>query len=162
MVTAVAFRPDGRAIATGTGEGTIRLWNLADGKTIGPVLKQATRITTLEFSPDGSTLLSGTSGGSGAFWDLRGYERIGPEFAHEGMLLAAAYSHDGRYAVTSGGDLKARIWNTAPLASDPANVKRFCQTVTGLERGADKAIRALPAQEWRERVEVLNMSPAKR
>lgn len=70
-VTALAFSPDGRFLATGSRPNELILWDLDTGQPIGPHLVAETgEITALEFSQDGNTLFAGSVDGVLSAWDL--------------------------------------------------------------------------------------------
>jgi WD40 repeat protein len=70
-VNGVAFSPDGKLLATGEGDGTVRAWNPATGDPVGaPLLTgsgPADALDVLAFSPDGKQLAGGNSLGGGSF-----------------------------------------------------------------------------------------------
>lgn len=74
-VCAVAFAPDGRTAATGSMDGTVRLWDLPSGKEIARFGKELPRfsggwVLTVAFSPDGRTLVSGGLDKIASVWDV--------------------------------------------------------------------------------------------
>ena len=72
-VTSVAFSPDGKTLASGNTDGTIRMWDMASGRPIGqPPHRPPRRHLSVAFSPDGKTLASGNVDHTVQLWDLAG------------------------------------------------------------------------------------------
>jgi WD40 repeat protein len=73
LVSGVAFRPDGRVLATGSpntrGRRSVRLWDVATGLTIGEPLIHSGTVATLCFSPDGKRLATLDDSGTNRLWD---------------------------------------------------------------------------------------------
>jgi WD40 repeat protein len=70
-VTAAAFSRDGRTLATGSVDGTIRLWDVGDHTQFeGPLSGHTAAVTSLDFSPDGAKLLSASRDHTMRMWPV--------------------------------------------------------------------------------------------
>jgi WD40 repeat protein/serine/threonine protein kinase len=103
-VSAVAFSPDGKSLATGDEVGMVRIWNLATRAEITTIRASTNSIGALVFSPDGQLLATGSSNESGVWhWATRqrlldlGTVANQIAFAHNGQLLAVC-NFDGNEA----------------------------------------------------------------
>src|SRR5712691_9228553 len=68
FVTSVAFSPDGKTIASGSVDGTVKLWDVSTGTGLR-TLKGNPFISSVAFSPDGEILASGGDGIK--LWNVR-------------------------------------------------------------------------------------------
>lgn len=64
-VTALAISPDGKTLASGAWDHTVRLWNLSAGREVATLEGHKGRVNAVCFSPDGKTLASGGDSAEG-------------------------------------------------------------------------------------------------
>ncbi|HEV3436411.1 MAG TPA: serine/threonine-protein kinase [Gemmata sp.] len=116
----VTFSPDGRTIASAGFDGTIRQWDVADGKQVNSINAHGNNYAErVSYLKGGKRLAScgaffpSTSDGGGALrvWDAgtgqevhswRGYEAKG--------VISLAISPDGTYALTGSREKTVRLW----------------------------------------------------
>jgi RNA polymerase sigma factor (sigma-70 family) len=127
--TSAAFAPDGRALATASADGIVRLWEVATWKVRAEFRGHRDRVTALAFGPDGR-LFTGGLDTVILGWDVRP-----PRSPAKGTFADAWHalaSHDTRLAFGAQGQFlaepsKAVEWFAARLtpaaAPDPARVK---------------------------------------
>ncbi|WP_157474177.1 TIR domain-containing protein [Parafrankia sp. EUN1f] len=120
-VNAVAFSADGRLLAAGGGDGTVRLWSPATGTELPASLAHGEPVSTLAGAPAGQVIAVGGTGGAVRLWDpvARTNEVLA---GHERGVTAVAFSPDGKLLVTAGYDEKVRLRDLAANVEKPALV----------------------------------------
>jgi len=108
-VTAVAFSPDGRLLATASvDDSTARLWEVASGQERGR-LAHDREVYGVVFSPDGRLLATASWDSTARLWNVTSGQERG-RLAHDSGVHGVAFSPDGRLLATASWDSTARLW----------------------------------------------------
>ena len=70
LVNSVVFSPDGRTLASGSHDKTIRLWDVETSQLQAILEGHTDAVNSVAFSPDGSTLASGSGDKTIRLWDM--------------------------------------------------------------------------------------------
>jgi len=112
-VWSISFSPDGKTLASGAYDGTLRLWNLTTGKQDRVLEGHIQQISDLTFNADGTLLASNSLDGAVYVWDVEaGKQRI--SLTAESPEQIFAFSQDGKWlAIAHGGaDLPVQLYDT--------------------------------------------------
>ncbi|MBF2050079.1 MAG: NACHT domain-containing protein [Elainella sp. C42_A2020_010] len=111
-VLSVAFSPDGEWIATGDGNGQVRLWQTADGQP-SEILADAYTgwVWTVAFSPDGAMLAGGGVDPTIKLWNPATGECLSALQGHDNWVRAVAWSPDGQILASGSTDRTIKLWN---------------------------------------------------
>ena len=110
-VTAVSFSPDGKTLASGSWDKTVRVWDLAAGKELQR-LSHDSYVTTVSFSPDGKTFASGSEDKTVRVWDLATGKEL-HRLSHDSPVTEVSFSPDGK-TLASGSEDTVRLWLWQP------------------------------------------------
>ena len=109
QVVSVAFGPDGGVLASGSKDGTLRLWDVKTGE-LKRTLKQIEIEISVAFSPDGATLASGNWARTVRLWDAETGELKRELTGHTGVVHSVAFSPDGKLLASGSKDMTVRLW----------------------------------------------------
>ncbi len=101
-VFAVAFTPDGRTLLTASGDGSVRLWDVAGRREIRRWLAHQDGVLALALTADGKTLATGGRDGFVRLWELSTGKETAQFIGGPGDVEALALSGDGKVLAASG------------------------------------------------------------
>lgn len=129
-ILATAFSRDGRYMATGSADQTVKLWDVNSGSLLRTFSGHVNSVAGVAFTPDGKTLVSAAD--NVILWDINsGRQRgIGPVHTlgkafrnrpgyisfRPRILNFVSLSSDGRLAISGGSDEKVKLWDTGTRA----------------------------------------------
>ena len=113
----ILFSPDGETIATGSEDGTVRLWNARTGRERAKLkLAQKPEWLLLVWSPDSRQLAACAYRGFGitkeaTIWDAQTGAPVATLAGHSSTLNGLEWSPDGRTILTASDDGTAKLWD---------------------------------------------------
>ena len=114
-VQSVAFSPDGKLLASGSSDGTVKLWDAATGSTLQTLDGGSLEVGPVAFSPNGKLLASGSLDGVVRLWDvaagsvkrmLKGWDAV----------ESVAFSPDGKRLALASNDGTVELWDSKGAA----------------------------------------------
>ena len=117
QVQSVVFSPDGTLLASGSGDDTVKLWNVATKRNIATLSGHSGSVTSVSFSPDGTLLVSGARDATVRLWDVAAQANIVPLSEHRYGVNAVSFSPDGTVLAFGSSDGAVRLWDVAAQAN---------------------------------------------
>ena len=111
-VNSVSFSPDGKHIASGSNENTVKVWSLESGEWVlrRTLEGHSSRVTSVSFSPDGQLIASGSDDSTMKVWSVSGVLQKTLE-GHSGGVYSVSFSPDSKHVASGSRDHTVKVWD---------------------------------------------------
>jgi WD40 repeat protein/GTPase SAR1 family protein len=111
----IAWSPDGRFLATPSGDSTVKVWDTSTGPTVWSLKGHTDAAVTVSWSPDGRRLASGGLDHTVRIWDVETGQNIRtlgkPPHDYSGNVTSVSWSPNGLLLASCGEDSRVRLWD---------------------------------------------------
>jgi WD40 repeat protein/serine/threonine protein kinase len=114
MVLSVAFSPDGKRIASGSRDNTVKIWDTEKGgEPLRTLVGHNGGVPSVAFSPDGKRIVSGSWDETLKIWDVETGREVRTLRGHKAEVTSVAFSPDGKRIVSGSAqrDRTVKIWD---------------------------------------------------
>ncbi len=109
IVSCLAVSQDGQWLASGSFDGTVKLWRLPEGRLEATLPGHKDHVWCVAFSPDGKTLASGSRDQTAILWDVRSAKPLKTLDGHVGPVWCLAWAPDSKWIGCGSGSLNPEI-----------------------------------------------------
>jgi WD40 repeat protein len=112
-VMSVAYSPDGRWIASGSDDRSIRVWDADTGAEQRVIRGHERSVKGVAYSPDGRRVVSGSDDKTVRVWDAATGAELLVLRGHGSWVWSVAFSPDGQRIASGSWDHTVRVWDAA-------------------------------------------------
>src|SRR5258705_5966322 len=93
QVQSVMYAPDGRYIASGSDDSSVRIWDAISGLQVGIYTGHLNSVMCIAFSADGLQIASGEWGGNIHVWSVGATDRSVKKLETSGIVSSLAFTY---------------------------------------------------------------------
>jgi WD40 repeat protein/DNA-directed RNA polymerase subunit RPC12/RpoP len=109
----VVVSPDGRWIASGSDDQTVKTWDLKTGECTATLNGQSGGVISVAVTPDATRVLSASIDGYVTVWDANSGRELGNLKGHTSQVWSVVALRDNIHALSGGFDRTIRLWDIA-------------------------------------------------
>ncbi|MGP1521589.1 MAG: caspase family protein, partial [Treponema sp.] len=112
-VSSICYSPDGKYVASGSWNYTVKLWEVKTGECIRTLSGHTSLVSSICYSPDGKYVASGSWDNTVKLWEVTTGVCVKTLSGHTSGVFSVCYSHDGKYLASGSVDYRIKIWEVA-------------------------------------------------
>jgi len=160
-VNCTVFGPDGRWLASGGADNSIKIWDVNSGRELRALNGHTGWVKALAVSRDGRRLASAGNDRTVRIWDVVTGELLRNFSGHAAAVESLAFSYDGRLLASGGADNLIKLWDVAGGGevqvlkghSGAVTALAFSRDDSWLASGAtDHLVKLWDTHSWREKL----------
>ena len=125
FVHSVSFSSNGKILASGTADKTVKLWDIATATIIATLEGHTLTVRSVSFSPDGKMLASGANDRTVKLWDVETGTNIATLEGHTHFIWSVSFSPDGKMLASGAGDDTVMLWDMSPYITSQSPTSDF-------------------------------------
>ena len=112
-IQTLALTPDGGQVASGGRDGSLKVWDVSDGRALAGWSPHTGAINAIAFAPDGQSIVTVGEDRQAQLSHLRGGLQRSNTFSwnHDDIVFGVAFSPDGNLVYTTGREGKINVAN---------------------------------------------------
>ena len=112
-VNSVDYSQNGKFLASGSDDGTIKIWEVPSGKLLHTLSAHLNGVNSVCFSPDGKLLASGGNDSTIKIWDITNFDVLSTLTIHNDEVQSVVFSPDGKHLTSGSLDKTIKVCDVA-------------------------------------------------
>ena len=112
-VNSVCYSPDGKYIASGSDDKTVKIWEVETGRELRTLRGHSYDVNSVCYSPDGKYIASGSDDKTIKIWEAETGRELRTLNGYADQVYSVCYSPDGKYVASGSKDNTIKLWDMA-------------------------------------------------
>jgi WD40 repeat protein/serine/threonine protein kinase len=135
-VQGISYSPDGKRLASGSGDKTVKVWDAATGQEVLTLKGHTSGVYGVSYSPDSKRLASASWDHTVKVWDAATGQEVLTLEGHTRPVNGVSYSPDGKRLASASYDRTVKVWDAAS-GQEVLTLKGHTDDVKGISYSPD-------------------------